>query len=100
VTACNLEKSFIFNKQLGLKTTDVLRITYTHAILDEWHLKRFQTTKVTKVSLYTRYKDMKFHKKVVQNVENGGACTNHTRPLLILLYIYNTYNLHGQFWEC
>ena len=49
VTVFNLEKSVIFDKYLGLKDTDSLRVMHTHIvdITDEWELERFQTVKVT-----------------------------------------------------
>jgi len=58
VTVFNLEKSVIFDKYLGLKDTDSLRVMHTHIvdITDEWELERFQTVKVTfKVTQSHRY---------------------------------------------
>jgi len=45
MTACNLEKSVIFDIQLGLKDTEALRARVTFP--NECELERFQTAKVT-----------------------------------------------------
>jgi len=54
-TACDLEKSFIFEKRLQLKATDAFQFMYTHNAVntisvlfrDEWELEMFQTVKAT-----------------------------------------------------